>query len=343
MDIDIKSRKLYIMNNQKNNTTRLWHLIIAVILVILTCSTAVAMDFKAEFVKEVISYDEYVPCGNVFKPGDTIRLYVGVENVNRNRAAAVDFVAIIKDPNGYVVAGKDIKKRIIGYEDKIYDVFEFKVERNWLDGKYTLEVYAFDVLNDSAMLKRYNQLPERILYSGKFDIKVATISRKDAPYEKITLFFYVNSKLNETNETVNETVKIQPKPQFVYSLYVDKFIVEVGKPVEIRWKVRNEGSYGNGTIRILVNGEPVFEKEVELDTGKEEEGSFKYVPKKEGSYRVEIDGTNLAKIFFAKLPKERQVNPTPEKPERRGGFVAGFVVGSAVLLAVLVVIRILLR
>jgi len=613
-------------------------LAILTIILILCSSPSFALsqsDFKAAFITYVYDYNKYIErWDNVYKRGDTIKLYVGVENVNRGRAAAVDFVVAVKDPKGYVVYGKSIQKRIAGYQDEIYDVFEIKVDDDWIDGKYQLDAYVFDVLNFSATYKSYNQLYNEILYSGSSSPSIGTISREDAPYVKKRLTFYVKTytipnqflvfdprlaasqlpegasntlkvtvanrfedegtitiralvdgrevdsqtvtlsgyevrevslkipplslgthlvKIEADNAILSRTLPIITKPliyvkpilvgdvkngsvvysannyilgsggiseinnidvdkalsnleasgynvnrenakkmltnifaflykhygktgttkvallegsdsraekilpelleiirkgsgapisyvgvrkyeelsdvdiavyvaatppkvymleyffesggflivdnpgywsdyrqelerslyavggwkklgnpeELYYSFYdlridrgieisitteivlppkikysdlrVSKFITNVGESVEISFKVRNEGKTGKEVIKALVNGETAYEEEITLKTGEERTITFEYVPEEEGSYKVEIPGTNLVKVFFVKA-KTGQLAPTPtpttpEKPTRGGGIV----VGSAALLAALVIARLLLR
>ncbi len=594
-------------------------------------------DFDAKIVTYVYDYGKYVPrWNNVFKQGETLKLYLAVGNLNRNAGAvAIDFVVFVKDPNGYVVYKKVDEIRKLGYYDHVYDVIKIPIDKAWLDGKYIIEAYAFDVLNYTAVLKSYTRYD---IFSASGGGVIKTISRKDAPYvvKEITFYVYSNAdtippnrfvifdsqfeskvlpvnvpnelkisilnyydkggkikvglkvdgKLVDTKEVVlkgyevkriglkvpplpkgthtievvafdkhvkfdstppifikpllydrnilvgkicngmiiyspndyvlgsvgisdtnNEnvekavevfdkggyvmnresaerfltnvlafayikyvkygtisvallkgsderaeivlpklleyvkkktkapvnylgvrdiyhlsdvnvliyvgrnvpdlkelsfffknhgvlvidntdywkdlvggiecqafgmenwsglrfsdelyktfydlnvnkvvtiTVKTKVAPRFVYSdLNVDKFIADVGTPVKISFKVRNIGGSGKGKVEVKVNDQVVFSKEIELKTDEEKTISFEYVPKSEGSYKVQIVGTNLMKIFFAKGKTNvstQIVKPTTTPLSRKEG--AGVVVGSAALLAVLVIIRMLLR
>jgi hypothetical protein len=139
---------------------------------------------------------------------------------------------------------------------------------------------------------------------------------------------------------VRERVEIPIPLELKYSdLRISKLAVSAGEPVEISFKVKNEGGRGKDVIKVLVNKEVVFEREVEFKAGEEKEISFRYVPEEVGSYKVEIPGTDLIKVFFAKVKKEEIVVVTPP-PERKG---AELVVGFAALLAVLVIARMLMR
>jgi len=148
------------------------------------------------------------------------------------------------------------------------------------------------------------------------------------------------------NKIVTITVKRQIPPKFVYSdLNVDKFIADVGSPVTISFKVKNIGGPGKAKVIVKINDQIVFDKDITLKTGEEKKISFTYTPPDEGSYKVQIVGTELVKVFFAKSKTKVsaegvKITPTPAKEEKKG---AGLVVGSAALLAVLVIIRMLMR
>ncbi len=607
-------------------------------LIILPASALTSTDFNVKIVTFVHDYNKYVTrWNNVFKQGETLKLYLGVENLNKNiGAVAIDFVIFVKDPNNYVVYKKVVKVRKLGYIDHVYTVVDIPIGKNWLDGKYTIEAYAFDVLNYTAVLKSYTRYN---IFSAKGGGEIKTINRKNAPYVKKEITFYVNSNADTTppnrfvifdsqfgsrvlpvnvpnklevsvlnnfdkdgeikiglkvdgiikevkvvdlkgyevkrvgftvpplskgthkieivafsnhvkfadtppifikpllydkpillgkvydgciiytpnnyvlgsvgiseinnvdaksavsvfnesgyimnresaervftnifayayvnyiktgtitvallkgsderaeivlpnlleyvkkktkapvvylgvrdyyhlsdvkvliyvgngvprlnmldsffknggvlvidntgywndlassidaqacfmknwsglhysdelyksyydfnvNKVVTITIRKHIPPRFVYSdLNIDKFITDVGSPVTISFKVKNIGGTGREKVEVKVNNRVVFSREIELKKGEEKTISFKYTPMSEGSYKVQIVGTDLIKIFFAKgkteVSAERVIpTPTPVKEKKKG---AGLVVGSAALLAVLVIIRMLMR
>ena len=607
-------------------------------LIILPASALSPTDFDVKIVTFVHDYGKYIPRWNdIFKQGETLKLYLGVGNLNRNvGAVAIDFVIFVKDPNNYIVYKKVVKVRKLGYFDHVYEVVDIPIGDNWLDGKYTIDAYAFDVLNYTAVLKSYTKYD---IFSAKGGGEIKTISRKDAPYVKREITFYVNSNADTTppdrfvifdsqfesrvlpvnvpnklevsvlnnydkegkikiglkvdgqiketkvidlkgyevkrveftvpplskgthkieivafdnhvkftntppifikpllydkpillgkvydgciiytpnnyvlgsvgiseinnvnaesavsvfnksgyvmnresaervltnifayvylnyvktgmisvallkgsderaeiilpklleyvkektrapitylgvrdyynlgdvdvliyvgnsvpklsmldyffkkggvlvidnteywkdlassidaqacfmknwsglsysdelyktyydfnvNKIVTITIKEHIPPKFVYSdLNVDKFIADVGTPVTISFKVKNIGGTGKEKVEVKINGQIVFSKDIELKKGEEKTITFKYTPKNEGSYKVQIVGTDLVKVFFAKGKTEVsaegvKVTPTPVKEKKKG---AGIVVGSAALLAVLVIIRMLMR
>jgi len=154
--------------------------LIVTLIAILAClipSSAISQsDFKVAFVTFVHDYNKYVTRDNVYRPGEDLKLYMGVENVNRGRAAAVDFMIVVKDPNDYTVYGKVVKKRVIGYEDRIYDTLSLKVEDEWIEGKYKIEAYVFDVLNFSETYKKYKDIYNKFIH-GKTETYSVSMKR----------------------------------------------------------------------------------------------------------------------------------------------------------------------
>lgn len=143
--------------------------------------------------------------------------------------------------------------------------------------------------------------------------------------------------------TTREKVEI-PSEFRISGLKVSDFIVNVGQPVDISFKVKNSGREGDKEIRVFVNNEVVYEEKIHLKPNEERTITFQYVPSEEGSYKVQIEDTDLAQVFFAKMEKSVETpTPTPAKegttPKRGGEFV----IGSAVLLAVLVIARIFMK
>lgn len=146
--------------------------------------------------------------------------------------------------------------------------------------------------------------------------------------------------------TITTREKIEIPAEFqISSLTVSDFIVDAGQPVEISFKIRNEGKEGDKEVRITINDEVVYEDRIHLKASDVKTITFQYTPEEEGSYKVQIEDTDLAQVFFAKVKKEEGEEPleTPTKEEgitRRGGEL---VIGSAILLAILVIARLFMR
>jgi len=146
--------------------------------------------------------------------------------------------------------------------------------------------------------------------------------------------------------TITTREKIEIPPEFEISgLKVSDFIVNVGQPVDVSFKIINSGKEGDKEVRVFINDEVVYEDKIHLKPNEVRTITFQYVPEEEGSYKVQIEDTDLVQVFFAKMEKETGETPTPtpakeEVSQRRG---SEFVIGSAVLLAFLVIARIFMR
>lgn len=148
--------------------------------------------------------------------------------------------------------------------------------------------------------------------------------------------------------SINKTVSIRLKtelrlpPELKYSdLEVSDFIVDVGTPVTITFKVKNEGGAGKQNVTVFINDKAVYDVEMEFFPGDEKNVTFEYIPQEEGSYKVVLDKSDIGRVFFAKAKKaEITTTPTPEVKERKGGELIAVL---ATLLAILIALRIYLR
>jgi len=263
-----------------------------ILLICVNPSSAISKsDFKVAFVTHVYDYNKYIPRINVYKPGDDMKLYVGVENVNRGRAAAVDFVIIVKDPNDYTVCGKVVKKRITGYVDEIFDTISLKVDDSWVDGKYKIEAYAFDVLDSDETYRNYNEIYYKLI-SGEGDyysLSVETVSRKVAPFVMKELTFYVRSHSSLPNQFI------------IFNPRFEATRLPVGAPNVLKVTVANTLDVkGDTEIKVLVDGKVVDDKKVELKGYEIKEVSFEIPPLKIGRHLICVRAENS--IISGNLP-----------------------------------------
>ena len=160
--------------------------------------------------------------------------------------------------------------------------------------------------------------------------------------EKVyTSFFDLN-----INKTVEIKIKTEVKlpPELAYSnLTISDFLVEVGESVKISFDVKNKGGAGKVPITVYVNDEEIYNETFEFYPGDVKHIELEYVPEKEGSYKVTVNG--ISKVFFAKEVKEENVTkfetPQPVKVSRREN--AQLVAGLVGVLALLVILRIYLK
>ncbi len=236
--------------------------------------------FNIAQVSDAFDYGKYIErWTDVYRPGESIKIYVAVEDVNRFRSAALDFVCIIKDPNGYVVSGEVKKVRELGYRDRFYEVFEFSIDDTWIDGKYTADIYVFDVLNETQTYKNYQDLYNEILYSGKFNPQVITSGRKTAPYLTDSISFYVNRDFDTR----------PPDTFLLFDSRLKASVLPVGVNNTLSVTLLNTYTEPQETSAfLLVDGKRISEKKVRLDGGKYTRLEFQVPPPPKGKHTISV-------------------------------------------------------
>lgn len=247
-------------------TTLVIFLILITNLIIQPSTAFDATQFESKLVTYVHSHDKYITrWNNVYSPGDTIKLYVSVEDVNHNRAAAVDFVYVVIDPNGYVVDAGEKARREIGYQEDFFNVFDINVKEDWIKGDYELDVYAYDVLNSSKVYSEYTKIHRRAPYTGSSDVDVATTGRKNSP-----------SIHKEMEFTVSDSISPPSSQLLVYDSHLRAKKLPQGAANFLHLSVLNTIDYeGSGTLQLLIDGKPVEKKKVTLNSYEKTDVSFK--------------------------------------------------------------------
>ncbi len=258
-------------------------LLFALLLVVMAVHTSAAFsssDFHVALVSKVYDYGKYIPRNPpIFKPGSTLKLYLGVENVNINRAAAVDFVVIIKDPNGYVVYGKVVSLSTLSYKNKLYTDIDISIPEDWICGKYTIYAYAFNVLNTLPTQISYNDLYYKILYSGETSPSISTISRKNAPYVKKELSFYISKEIPVKVYLFNEKLEAKSLPVGVSN----RLEVSILNPSDVEAKT---------VVNAVVDGKTVDSKEVTVSARSVKTISLEIPPLKSGTHLIKVTAEN---------------------------------------------------
>ncbi len=258
-------------------------LLFALLLVVMAVHTSAAFsssDFHVALVSKVYDYGKYIPRNPpIFKPGSTLKLYLGVENVNINRAAAVDFVVIIKDPNGYVVYGKVVSLSTLSYKNKLYTDIDISIPEDWICGKYTIYAYAFNVLNTLSTQISYNDLYYKILYSGETSPSISTISRKNAPYVKKELSFYISKEIPVKVYLFNEKLEAKSLPVGVSN----RLEVSMLNPSDVEAKT---------VVNAVVDGKTVDSKEVTVSARSVKTISLEIPPLKSGTHLIKVTAEN---------------------------------------------------
>ncbi|MFO7967789.1 MAG: hypothetical protein R6U44_09355 [Archaeoglobaceae archaeon] len=234
---------------------------------------------EAELVSYVHSYDKYIPrWNNVYPPGDKINLYVSADEVNPNRAAAVDFVYVITDPKGYVIDAGQKEMHTIGYQETFFDVLEIDVKEDWVNGEYELDLYVYDVLNASGVFKDYTSLHRKAPYTGNAGVDVSTVDRENAPRIHKELEFTVSDSISP------------PKSQLlVYDSYLRAKELPEGVGNFLHLSVLNTIDHeGTGELQLLIDGEPVETKEVNLDGYEKTDINFQIPSLDLGVHTIEV-------------------------------------------------------
>lgn len=243
-------------------------------------STAIrATQSDAELVTYVHSYDKYISrWNNVYSPGDNINVYVSADEINPNRAAAIDFVYVVTDPNGYVIDAGEKERHTLGYQDKFFNVFEIDVKEEWIGGKYELDVYVYDVLNTSGTFGNYAKLHRSAPYTGDADIDIDTKDRRGAPSIHEEMEFAVSDSISP------------PKDQFlVYDSYLRAKELPQGVGNFLHLSVLNTIGYeGTGDLQLLIDGKPVETKEVTLNGYEKTDVNFQIPALGLGVHTIEV-------------------------------------------------------
>ncbi len=250
----------------------------AIIISITTPASAISSSkFHVAFVDEVYGYGKYLQRPPEYEKGDVVKIYAAIEDINRGRAYAVDFVAVITDPNNYVVAGKVQSKRHMGYEDRTYVVFSFDIPEEWTYGRYKADIYVFDVLNYSATYQEYRSLYDEILYKGEFDATVRSVPREDADYVKKTVYFYVKKEV------------IKPASLVVFDSHLKATILPKGMNNTLLLTVLNTLKTSQKFyVKLYIDGKKLSEKKVELQPERAQQVEFEIPELEIGNHSIEV-------------------------------------------------------
>jgi hypothetical protein len=247
--------------------------------------------FHVAFVDEVYGYGKYLQRTPEYEKGDTVKIYAAIENINRGRAYAVDFVAVITDPNDYVVAGKVQTKRHVGYEDRTFVTFNFGIPEEWAYGKYKVDIYVFDVLNYTATYEEYRSLYDEILYSGKFDVKIHSVPREDADYVKKTVYFYVKKEV------------VKPASILVFDSHLKATILPKGMNNTLLFTVLNTlKTPQKFYVKLYIDEEKFSEKKIELQPESAQQVGFEIPQLEVGNHSIEIAVETKGVVYSELLP-----------------------------------------
>ena len=332
--------------------------VICLIFVSMFVSTVNAGSLKSVLVTDVNGFENYtMRNNNTFEPGDEVKVYSQLSNVNHDGFIFCDFVFIIKDPKNNFVAmsQEDIKYR--GYDEGAHVLYSYTMPEFWRDGKYKMEIYAYDRTNVSNIRAHEKKLdrtePGELLDDGDFkDLKNffetggnagsmgAILSYSESKAYKSYASFNVEREVIEEEDSDTEaTVPKKELSNFVVNkIDTDKFQVAPNETILISAEVKNIGVSGTRNIEIHINGKKEAETSLTLGSGQTKIIQFRTQKELPGTYKVTIPNQNAVKLFFVKEPTSESSNlvaisPDKEKPKIDFGYIFVFI---ELILAILI-------
>ncbi len=291
------------------------------LLLLLYASTiGAAGAVNAVVVSDVKGLRDYVPGSHSFTHGDTLKVYVEMQDVNHYGFVSVDFFFIIEDPKGHVVATDSTHVEHRNYRDSdIYVEYAKEIPDWWLDGKYKLGIYAYDRVDDIKTREAVRKIEsnrssvEELIEHEEFELgDVVTKSLADSSKEKRDIVFFVLPGAIEEIERVGVVIPGPSKPEevarpifTVTSVGIDKFKVKPGEPVSISVTVKNMGIEGTEKVTVVLNGEEEAEESVTLAHMESKTLIFHVKKDVPGTYKVTIPGSDIVRLFFVEEGKSQ--------------------------------------
>ncbi|ADC64832.1 hypothetical protein Ferp_0661 [Ferroglobus placidus DSM 10642] len=232
-------------------------------------------EVNVKFVSYVKDFGLYVEEKPLYGKNDEVKVYVDAKGVNHFRAYSVDFAFVIYDPEGYPVLGALEHKEGTGWEDEVYAVYTFKIPENWINGKYKLDVYVFDVLNTTATYQEYKSFVDRLIEKGEASISVKEKSRKDVDYVKKTVYFTV--------------VDYVPPKVYLFDSHLKAKELPPGMNNSLIFTAFNSGEKpAKFYVWLYIDGKKVSKKKVEIGAKKYLRVEFEIPQLEVGKHRIEV-------------------------------------------------------
>ncbi|MGB2727398.1 MAG: hypothetical protein WBD09_02840 [Halobacteriota archaeon] len=286
---------------------------IAFLLLLLYISAiTVASAVNAVVVSDVKGLGVYVPQSHSFTHGDTLKVYVEMQDVNHVGFVSVDFFFLIEDPKGHVVATDTMNVERTNYRAwDDYVVYTKAIPDWWLNGKYKLGIYAYDRVDDTKTRETKQKIegnrssPEKLIEGEGFELgDVVTKSLTDSRKEKTSIIFFVHPEEIIEIEKPLEIIR-PPKPEevkrpivTVTGVSIDKFKVKPGETISISVTVKNDGIGGTEKATLVINGEKEAEESVTLGYMESKTLIFHVTKDLPGTYKVTIPGSEIVRLFF---------------------------------------------
>ncbi|WP_456473991.1 hypothetical protein [Candidatus Pyrohabitans sp.] len=123
---------------------------------LLSLPGVLAAGGKAVIVSDVEGLGKYTEVEEpVYQPGEKVKLYVEVNDVDHAGFVAVNFYVIVYNTRLEI---KDVIPYNVRYRHHVRDVFitpEFKIPETWEEGTYFIKVRAYDVADEEKVRRMY--------------------------------------------------------------------------------------------------------------------------------------------------------------------------------------------
>jgi len=354
---------------------------IAFLLLLLYISAiTVASAVNAVVVSDVKGLSDYVPQSHSFTHGDTLKVYVEMQDVNHYGFVFVDFAFITEDQKGHMVSVDRMNVKRRDYVEGVYVVYTKDIPSWWLYGKYELGIYAYDRADMEKIKELERKLEtntfEKLIDSDDYfedleeffenacggdeddleDLGVLK-SISDSRKEKRSIIFFVHPEEIIEIEKPLEIIR-PPKPEevkrpivTVTGVSIDKFKVKPGETVSISVTVKNEGIGGTEKVTLVINEEKEAEESVTLGYMESKTLIFHVTKDSPGTYKVTIPGSDIVRLFFVEEGTGNSTSSLSASKESEAGaspgsglpiHVFGFGIGIA-FIAILAIVITLFR
>ncbi|MDP2845429.1 MAG: hypothetical protein Q8N79_05060, partial [Candidatus Methanoperedens sp.] len=280
---------------------------------------AMAMDNGyARIVYNVRGLQDYdLHWNDRFPQGSIVKIYVEANGVNHRREVAVDYIFIIKDSNNNIVDTASYSSRYHDYRENDFITYSRDVLPDWEDGVYTAQIHIFDLLNESAMAKYYNDVIMSYLNgSSKPDVPVMnrgdilnlTEIEKNRQLINISKTFYIDKYASK-----------YPMDRFrVENIILDVKSVAPKMPVHVSATVVNAFyEKGSTSVSLLLDNKIIDSATIEIEGSGSRQIAFEVSTEVIGNHTLVIVptgnntiGLNLSAGFVVSVEKEVEVPTT---------------------------------
>ncbi len=282
------------MKNNMLHTNYILIITTAILFIMLPLPSLALSNGYARIVSNVRGLQDYdLHWNDRFPPGSTIKIYAEADGINHKREVAVDYVFIIKDPNGYVIDTASYSNTYHDYRDDDFITYSRDVPESWVDGVYTAEIDIFDLLNDSLMDNYYQQVASAYL-NGSSAPDVPVMSRGDVlndPQQHInfTLTFYIDRYASK-----------YPVDRFrVENIMLDRTSVAPGEPVTVSANITNTFyDAGSTNLSLLLDNTLISTTEFDVGAYSSVNAVFTVTSNITGNHLVEIIPTGKNTVGF---------------------------------------------